>query len=301
MKAMRPGTGWPAWVALLAAVVAVARADDTAREQLNGILWMQQSAEYAALTSQVYGQATARLPALAAPGSAALEQWGSPPEALAALPTAIVLDIDETILDNSYYQARLAGRRQEFSAASWEAWVLEAAATPIAGALEFLRAAHAAGHRIFYVTNRACPLTPEPAGTDPCPQRTATMRNLVALGFPEAGRDDSYLMRNGEPGWRAADKGPRRAAIGSRYRIVALFGDDLRDFVERDVFAARRAELAPLFGARWFMLPNPVYGSWERQLVGKACGEKDKPRDCQRKQLERKYRLLETAPQARGP
>ena len=89
--------------------------------------------------------------------------------------------------------------------------------------------------------------------------------------------------------------------FGSRYRIVALFGDDLRDFVERDVFAARRAELAPLFGARWFMLPNPVYGSWERQLVGKACGEKDKPRDCQRKQLERKYRLLETAPQARGP
>ena len=55
MKAMRPGTGWPAWVALLAAVVAVARADDTAREQLNGILWMQQSAEYAALTSQVIG------------------------------------------------------------------------------------------------------------------------------------------------------------------------------------------------------------------------------------------------------
>lgn len=296
MRVTKPG-GVAAMMMVVVAVLApTSRADDTAREQLNGILWMQGAAEYAALTSQIYAQATAQLPALAAPGSAALEQWGSAPGALAALPTAIVLDVDETILDNSPYQARLARDRQEFSAASWSAWVLHAAGTPIAGAVEFLRAAHAAGHRIFYLTNRECPLTPEPAGADPCPQRTATMRNLVALGFPDAGDADSFLLRNGEPGWRTSDKSSRRAAIARRYRIVALFGDDLRDFVERDVFTARRAELTPLFGARWFVLPNPVYGSWERVIVAGACGEEDRPRDCQRKQLERKYEALETAP-----
>ncbi len=287
----------PRRVALLALVLATIPAwggDDTAREQLNGVLWMQTAAEYAALTTQVYAHATAQLPALRAPGSAALEQWGATPGALVSLPTAVVLDIDETILDNSAFQARQVRDHREFAAAAWGRWVEEAAAGPVAGAREFLRAAHAAGHRIFYLTNRACPLAPEPAGADPCPQRTATMRNLVALGFPDADRVDSYLFRNAERDWRTADKSSRRAAIARQYRIVALFGDDLRDFVERDVFAARRAELMPLFGARWFVLPNPVYGSWERSLVAAACTGKERARECARKQLETKYSHLHT-------
>ncbi len=296
MRAMRINGATAACIGVILAFAPAVRADDTAREQLNGLLWMQTAAEYAALASQVYAQATAQLPTLAAPGSAALEQWGAASGSLAALPTAIVLDVDDTILDNSYYQARLVRDRQEYKAASWSAWVQEAAATAIPGAREFLRAARGAGHRIFYLTNRECPLTPEPAGADPCPQRTATMRNLVALGFPDADKVNSYLMRNGTPEWRTSDKGSRRAAIARQYRIVALFGDDLRDFVERDVFAARRAELMPMFGARWFVLPNPVYGSWEREIVAKVCGEKDTARACQRKQLERKYSVLDTVP-----
>lgn len=138
-----------------------------------------------------------------------------------------------------------------------------------------------------------------PAGADPCPERTATMRNLVALGFPDAGDPGSFLLRNARPEWRTADKGSRRAAIAQQYRIVALLGDDLRDFVERDVFAARRAELMPLFGERWFVLPNPVYGSWERALVIGACGPGDAPRDCRRKELERKYSRLASKEKAR--
>lgn len=283
-------------LALMFAVTPALAADDTAREQLNGVLWMQTAAEYAALTTQVYAQATAQLPRLRAPGSAALEQWGAAPDALASLPTAIVLDIDETILDNSAFQARALRDHREFALADWEHWVDEAAAGPIAGALEFLRAAHAAGHRVFYVTNRACPLVPEPAGADPCPQRTATMRNLAALGFPDADKPDSFLFRNAERDWRTADKSTRRAAIARHYRIIALFGDDLRDFVERDVFASRRAELMPLFGARWFVLPNPVYGSWERALVASACTGRERPADCARKQLAEKYSRLRTGP-----
>ena len=70
----------------------------------------------------------------------------------------------------------------------------------------------------------------------------------------------------------------------------------LRDFVERDVFASRRAELMPLFGARWFVLPNPVYGSWERALVASACTGRERPADCARKQLAEKYSRLRTGP-----
>jgi len=272
------------------ATVPGARDDDGAqlwRGTLDAVLWMQSSEEYRALAAQVYAQAMSRLPALIEPGTAALEQADAPAQALAALPTAIVLDVDETVLDNSYHQARLLLEGRVYAPQSWDAWVREAVAPPIPGALEFLTAAKRAGHRIFYVTNRECPPAPAPVGEDPCPQRTATMRNLATHGFPDADRVDSFLLLNGKPAWHGSDKGPRRAALASEYRIVALFGDDLRDFVDRGQFAARRSELAPLFGKRWFLLPNPAYGSWERALVGA---------DCTGTPLECKYSALKRAP-----
>jgi len=257
--------------AALAGCAAAPRPDGVAavpdsREQRDAVLWMQSSEEYRALTAQVYAQATARLTALLEPGSAAPEQWDAPPQDLAALPTAIVVDVDETALDNTWYQARLLREGRVFTPQTWDKWVREARAPPVAGAPGFLQAASAAGHRIFYVTNRECPLAPQPAGADPCPQRTATMRNLAAAGFPGADRADSFLMLNGAGAWRSSDKSTRRAAVAREYRIVALVGDDLRDFIDREQFAARRAELTPLFGTRWFLLPNPAYGSWERGL-----------------------------------
>lgn len=289
---MKPAGGVVLIVAALAGCASVPRAGDDAPrrvsgETLNAVLWMQSSEEYRALTSQVYAQAMTRLPALLEPGTAAPEQWGAAPESIAVLPTAIVLDVDETVLDNTYYQARLLREARAYTPQTWDAWVREAVAPPIAGALEFLRAASAAGHRIFYLTNRECPPAPVAAGADPCPQRTATRRNLVAHGFPDADRVDSFLMLNGDPAWRSSDKGARRAALARRYRIVALFGDDLGDFVDRGQFAARRGELTALFGTRWFMLPNPAYGSWERALTGP---------DCAGTPLECKYAGLETEP-----
>ena len=279
-------------VAAAATAAASAGPGETGREQLQAVLWMQAATEYRAIAAQTWRLATERLPALALPGSAALEQWGMDPQRLAALPTAVIVDLDETVLDNSFYQARQARARRDYDDPSWNAWIEEAAATAVPGAREFLQAAAAAGHRVFYVTNREC----QPAAGEPCPQKAATRRNLVALGLPGADDADSLLLRRERAEWSGSDKGVRRAWLGERYRIVALGGDDLRDFIDRPIFEARRDELSPLFGTRWFLLPNAMYGSWDREIAAGACAPGMPAGECSRRTLERKYQRLESVP-----
>jgi acid phosphatase len=265
------------------------------RETVNATLWMQRAAEYRIAAEQVYGLATERLTtAIAAPGTAVVEQRGADPATLARLPTAIIVDLDETVLDNSFYQARRALAGGEFDESSWDAWVSEGAAPAVPGAVEFLRAASRAGHKVFYVTNRSCPRGTAPGAG--CPSREATLRNLVALGLPDAGAPDALLQRGDRPEWSGSSKVSRRAWLAERYRIVALAGDDLHDFVDRAEYAQRREELAPLFGTRWFLLPNAMYGSWERALVGGACTPDMDAATCAAAHTARKYALLDPAP-----
>jgi acid phosphatase len=265
------------------------------RETVNATLWMQRAAEYRIAAEQVYGLATERLTtAIAAPGTAVVEQRGADPAMLARLPTAIIVDLDETVLDNSFYQARRALAGGEFDESSWDAWVSEGAAPAVPGAVEFLRAASRAGHKVFYVTNRSCPRGTAPGAG--CPSREATLRNLVALGLPDAGAPDALLQRGDRPEWSGSSKVSRRAWVAERYRIVALAGDDLHDFVDRAEYAQRREELAPLFGTRWFLLPNAMYGSWERALVGGACTPDMDAATCAAAHTARKYALLDPAP-----
>jgi acid phosphatase len=265
------------------------------RETVNATLWMQRAAEYRIAAEQVYGLATERLTtAIAAPGTAVVEQRDADPATLARLPTAVIVDLDETVLDNSFYQARRALAGGEFDESSWDAWVSEGAAPAVPGAVEFLRAASRAGHKVFYVTNRSCPRGTAPGAG--CPSREATLRNLVALGLPDAGAPDALLQRGDRPEWSGSSKVSRRAWVAERYRIVALAGDDLHDFVDRADYAQRREELAPLFGTRWFLLPNAMYGSWERALVGGACTPDMDAATCAAAHTARKYALLDPAP-----
>jgi acid phosphatase len=265
------------------------------RETVNATLWMQRASEYRIAAEQVYGLATERLTTtIAAPGTAVVEQRGADPATLARLPTAIIVDLDETVLDNSFYQARRALAGGEFDESSWDAWVSEGAAPAVPGAVEFLRAASRAGHKVFYVTNRSCPRGTAPGAG--CPSREATLRNLVALGLPDAGAPDALLQRGDRPEWSGSSKVSRRAWLAERYRIVALAGDDLHDFVDRAEYAQRREELAPLFGTRWFLLPNAMYGSWERALVGGACTPDMDTATCAAAHTARKYALLDPAP-----
>jgi acid phosphatase len=235
-----------------------------ANENLHAVLWTQTATEYAALTQQTYAAARAALDeALADPTwTAAPEQVGM--EDYESLPPAVVLDVDETVLDNAAYQARLIEDDALYDRETWSAWVEEEAAPAVPGALEFTRAADSLGITVVYLTNRRGP------------GEAATRRNLEALGFPI---DESFdavltrgdLTRTGAPEFDTGEKGPRRTYVAERFRVLQLFGDNLGDFLsdvetsveERDALAA---PYAGWWGTRWFMFPNPQYGSWEGAL-----------------------------------
>jgi 5'-nucleotidase (lipoprotein e(P4) family) len=247
---------------LLFVVCGAARAQDT----LNATLWQQTAAEYRAATIQAYRAASAALPrALADPHwTAALEQRGMAAAQLAALPAAIIVDVDETILDNGPSAARdLRDRNGVFAPEAWTKWTLEAKARAMAGAREFLGEARARGVTVFYVTNR---------GQE---EEEATRRNLEREGFEVLKLDNrlmpsTLLVKDDAKGW-GSDKSSRRALIARSYRVVMLCGDDLNDFVSvygmsREERDARARQFEAWWGEKWILLPNPVYGTWERSL-----------------------------------
>lgn len=227
---------------------------------LNAVLWVQTSAEYVGSALQAYTLAQVMLDrALDDPTwTAALEQDSE--VGYEVLPTAIILDVDETVLDNSPNQARQILDDTEFNRADWHAWVREEQAQPVPGALEFTRYAADRGVTVFYVTNRRHEVEP------------ATRNNLQALGFPLESELDTIYTRDERQGW-GSDKGTRRQAIADSYRILLLVGDNLGDFLSdvsqsvevRKEMAQRRAQY---WGRRWIVLPNPEYGSWEGSLIG---------------------------------
>ena len=223
-------------------------------QTLFATLWTQTAAEYDALTLQAYQTAERMLDlALADSGwTASLEQQPG----YENLPPAIILDVDETVLDNSYYQARIIRDRQSYDPDTWNDWVREADATALAGALDLTQAASEAGIAVFYITNRDAQVEQE------------TVQNLRESGFPVA--DGSVLTNGARPGWTSA-KTARRTFVAQNHRILMLFGDDLNDFLPaRSISVEQRDRLTEehreKWGVQWFILPNPVYGSWERAL-----------------------------------
>ena len=230
-----------------------------AHDNLNAVLWMQSAEEYRAVALGTYRAAEARL-------ADALDDttWSADPfqargGGFGRLPAAVVLDVDETVLDNSPYQARSAYDGTPYDPATWGAWVREGHERAIPGALDYTRAAAARGIRVVYLTNRRAD------------EEAPTAARLAALGFPIAD-GDAILTRGERPGWAASDKDTRRAFVAGRYRILQYLGDNLGDFLghENDTPEARRQMTAPYdawWGMRWFALPNPTYGSWETALT----------------------------------
>ncbi|MFT3897405.1 MAG: 5'-nucleotidase, lipoprotein e(P4) family [Thermomonas sp.] len=229
-----------------------------ANDNLNAVLWMQTSAEYGAVCETIYRAATARLDAaLADKERDALvpEERGN---AAAGLPPAVVMDVDETVLDNSPYQARLVANGKEYDDVSWDAWVAEKKAQPLPGVVAFAQAATARGITVLYLSNRDEHL------------QAATIANLRAVGLPV--KDDSVFLGLGtfvkDCEQNGSEKNCRRRLAGQKYRVLMQFGDQLGDFVQVLANAPKdRGQLAgkyrDWFGDRWWMLPNPSYGSWE--------------------------------------
>ena len=227
-----------------------------ATDTVNAVLWNQTAAEYYASAVQAYRNAERQLiTALRDP------QWTAAVEQTVAeftkLPPAVILDLDETVIDNSAMQARLIKENKTFNEVEWTRWVKEARAGLVPGAMDFLKVAHGAGVAIFYVTNRQCDAT---SAADP------TVVNLKQLGLPFAA---TRLFCRTD----TSDKSPRRSKIASAHRVLLIIGDDFNDFYTvpqaqlnvRDRLAAAQAH-DRYWGDRWFMLPNPIYGNWERAL-----------------------------------
>lgn len=229
-----------------------------ASEYLQATLWVQTSPEYRIVAETTYRYATLALDTALKDKrrSAALEQMGN----FASLPPALVMDIDETVLDNSACQARMALTDSAYDPRLWNEWVARAAAPPVPGALEFARHAANLGIEVFFVTNRAAD------------EEAATRKNLLSQGFPVHEKPDSLLLMDERPEW-GSDKSSRRAYVAQSYRILMLVGDDLGDFISYEKAAPEaRVRLAEAnrarWGSDWFMLPNPQYGSWERATYG---------------------------------
>lgn len=233
--------------------------EPTQNSTLHAVLWQQTGAEYKATAWQTYMSAKAQLDAALADKAwtAALEQTGD----FADKPPAIILDVDETVLDNSPFQVRAVKSGVPYPA-GWDDWCMEAQAEPIPGAVEFTQYAASKGVTVFYVTNRDVKVD------------EATEKNLAAKGFPMAKGPDGtplnvVLTQKEQKGW-GSDKTPRREHVAKGYRIIMMFGDNLGDFVakkgaakgtlaERDKVVTDHAQR---WGTQWFMLANPMYGYW---------------------------------------
>ena len=222
---------------------------------LNATLYVQNAAEYRAVATQTYAAARRALDeALADPTRVgALEETNADP----SQPPAVIVDADETVLDNTAFEARAIQKGITYDPALWKEWTAEGAATAIPGAADFLAYAKSRGVTVFYVTNR---------DED---EREGTFANLRKLGYPIDDAGANLLLRVN----KESDKSPRRKQVAERYRVLLMAGDDLNDFAnvrrapwqERDDLVTRMKDW---WGTRWFMLPNPMYGSWEHAAIG---------------------------------
>jgi len=210
------------------------------------VKYVRDSLEYAVLVRQVYRQATQAVRA-GAPAKGPARPW------------AVVLDVDETALDNSVYQLERAAYDLPFDDESWNAWVRRAQAPAVPGVAEFIAAVRAAGGSVAWITNRDDVV------------REETRRNLAAVGLWDDA--DRLCLKTTDP---AYTKGVRRREVatgqgacawqGRPTEVRAFVGDQVGDFPAEgeDSPDAGREEA---FGTRFFLLPDPMYGGWTTRVT----------------------------------
>ncbi len=263
-------------------------ADTLTRRQLNdqsimALNWMQRAGEYTALCHQAFNTAQIAF-------DAALNLNIKSP--------AVVVDIDETVLDNSPYQAGLIDTDNKFSSDTWNLWVREAKAKAVPGAVDFVNYVNARGGKVFFVSDRSQGSTPEENALE-----RATIENLKALGFTGVNEETVILREefaSTGSGKASFSKQFRRQAIergrvdGIAREIVVLVGDNLNDLDEYagDSDTERRTHAEKNRGrygrltadnrrveAAQIVLPNPVYGSWETGIYRPEVFGKTSPFD----------------------
>lgn len=217
--------------------------------QTAAVLYMQKAAEYRALSYQAFNLARLRLDA-----DLDKKNVKKLPKAERKMPRSIVVDIDETVLDNSPSQANGIRTGRPFNLNDWHAWGEMRKAKAVPGAVDFLNYAVSKGVKVYYVSNR-----------DEA-QKAATIENLIKVGFKDISAEN-VLLRTKESG-----KDARRAVAAEKHRIVLLMGDNLDDFAstfERKTTADRFAEVEKVreeWGRKFIVLPNAMYGTWENAI-----------------------------------
>ncbi len=221
-------------------------------------LWIQNSAEYRALVYQAFNIARLRL------------DMDLQNKNLGSKKRAIIVDVDETILDNSPYQAKNIIKNEIYSSDNWKVWIDQEAALPTPGAVDFLQYVVNNGVEIFYVTNRKIRSFEE------------TYRNLVKVGFPV--KKENMFLRV-----KQLNKKDRRNQISKNYRIVLFLGDTMNDFSDHFYKKSTKERLQSTdsmreeFGSRMIIFPNPIYGDWEGAIYDynykKSSKQKKKDRE----------------------
>lgn len=232
-----------------------------ANDNLNAVAWTQTAIEHDLIYLQTYRDAQSRLLAALKDKS-----WDALPKTDRVRPArdlkpAVILDVDETVLDNSPYQARLIRSGGEFNEAGWAAWCRSEQARALPGAVAFTQFAAEHGIKVIYISNRAKGLN------------TVTIANLRKVGLPVTGPEDLLGLGTKVKGCAqiGSEKGCRRQLVSRHYRVLMQLGDQLGDFVTvlANTPQAREKAMAPYrswIGTRWFVLPNPTYGAWEPAL-----------------------------------
>jgi 5'-nucleotidase (lipoprotein e(P4) family) len=197
----------------------------------NDIRWIRQSIEYRALCEQLFRQTTVAI--------------------LRKVKTeknsdnlAVVVDLDETVLDNSLYQVERWKAGLSFTQDSWSEWVNREEAGLVPGAKEFLKAVRKKGVRVVFVSNRMN------KNLEP------TRRNLLALEV--LAPNDLFLLRLDkddvkEVRRREVNEGKARMKKVGPLNVIGYVGDQMGDFPSGQ---------AKEFGKTSFLLPNPMYGKW---------------------------------------
>jgi acid phosphatase len=201
--------------------------------------WFRNAAEYRAVALQTYRLAAHVLDRRVA-GKAA-GSW------------AVILDADETLLDNSQYLKERFAIGEKFAPRTWREWTSRKSAPSVPGAAGFLKHIRELGGRIAIVTNRAAVECDD------------TEVNLKANGLlydailcnPDLGNPSK------EARFAQVESGKTAAGLPP-LEVVMWVGDNIHDFPGMNQEA--RSDLSRLgeFGERFIVLPNPTYGSWER-------------------------------------
>jgi 5'-nucleotidase (lipoprotein e(P4) family) len=230
-----------------------------ANDNLNAVLWDQTAVEAKATMAQAYVLARIRFDEALADKSRTADpsvQSGD----FANKSPAVVLDVDDTVLNTSQYQAWNVKNGTSFSSKTWTPYVNSKIDSAIPGAVEFTQYAASKGAKVFYVTNR----TKE--------EEPATAERLKELGFPMGDNVDTLLTAKEMEDWGSA-KSTRRAYVAKDYRLLLLVGDNLGDFT--DAYKGSIEERQKAFddnsahwGKDWIAIPNPTYGSWESAAYG---------------------------------